>query len=212
MEAKTTCGARNYTIEIEGQRFDFVAEIRYSFCTMSKQSQQLVLIFVIGILAGVAITKFGMGETPADMSGEQVPKRASTTAMMMESTKGEQMRSASTFPLSPSVPKNIRAQLSVADQVASANVFIASVKVDVPTWVAIYEEQSGVPGSILGAKKVHMGDAATVVPLLRIEGLRTGRTYFAVLLPDNGDGLFDRSSDTPPLSPEKVVMVSFVAL
>ncbi len=177
---------------------------------MTKQSQQLVLLFFIGVLVGVSVTKIVLGGgdsvSPDAQSGAE--KDALVTAVDSKDT----LSRPKDFPMPPTVPNNTRVNLSVLDQKAGQTVQVTSVSVSATSWIAIYEEMGGKPGSILGAVRVVEGDRFAVVPLLRPEGLTANRTYFAVVLPDNGDGQFDHKSDTPPLSPDNVVMVKFRAL
>ncbi len=174
---------------------------------MTKQSQKLALMFGIGALVGVALAHLLNSGAPK-MEVEMLPMTPSTTAVAMGDT-APTLSSARAFPLPPTVPMNTRVGLSVLDQTASSAVMVAQVAVTAPSWVAVYEDTAGTPGAILGAKKVVPGETFTVVPLLREEGTQGGKTYFAVVLPDNGDGAFDHKSDTPPLTPDLVVMVKF---
>lgn len=180
---------------------------------MSKHTQQLVIIFIVGILAGAAITKVGIREDADMLTFDESRSKVLTgdESALIQGEK-ESIAASQVFPLVGSVPMNTRLDLSVPDQGAGTQVEVTHILVAEPTWVAIYEESNNMPGSILGAKKVLKGDMFTTVPLLRPEGLTAGKVYFAVLLTDNGDGLFDRKTDAPPTPSEKVIMVKFRAL
>jgi hypothetical protein len=181
----------------------------YPLVYMKKQSQQLALMFGIGALVGVALANLFMSDT-SRVDIESVPTAPTSTALIVES-ETESLSSSRAFPLPPTVPLNSRVGLRVDNQAASNAVMVATISASNPSWVAVYEDVSGTPGAILGAKKVMPWETFTVVPLLRPEGTMKGNTYYAVVLPDNGDGAFDHLSDTPPLSPDAVVMVKFLA-
>lgn len=168
-------------------------------------------MLVIGIFIGTAVVKVFSSRRA------EAPVVASTPSTTNENTAGslpasEQVLSAAKqFPLPPSVPQNSRVGVTVADQLAGKIVSVSGVNVSEVSWVAIYESVEGKPGSILGAQKVNIGDTSAIVELLRAEGTLQGKSYFAAILPDNGDGQFNRLTDLPPFSPEKVVIVSFLA-
>jgi len=177
---------------------------------MSKHTQQLVLILIIGMLAGYAIGNMSVGSESEKVEyDESLTKVVVGNELDLPIGATETMSSAKVFPLPKTVPANTRVGLSVLDQQASLEVLVANISVTEPTWVAIYEDVNGVPGSILGAKKVLPLDKFTAVPLLRPSGLTKGSYYFATLLADNGDGVFDRKSDVP--TPDNVVIVKFFA-
>ncbi len=175
---------------------------------MLKNVQQFGIILVVGALLGFFGVKMFTSNTLPDPGLSATPTE-DTVAL---STDNKEELRGGTFMLPAMVPENTRTGLSVLDQVASRTVQVSIVDVAVPTWLAIYEEIGGEPGAILGAQRVHPKERFTVVDLLRPEGLLAGRTYFAVLIPDNGDGAFDHKSDTPPLTPDKVTMVKFRAI
>ena len=177
---------------------------------MTKQTQKLVLMLGVGILIG---TMFVMVmKQPLAKNTEEVTLDASLLADDILVTPNATIRQAKQFPLPPSVPENTRIGLSVANQQARNIVYVSGLSVSTTSWVAIYDAREGKPGSILGAQKVNIGNASVEVELLRAEGTLAGSTYFAALLPDDGDGQFNRLSDLPPFSPEKVVIVSWKAL
>ncbi len=177
---------------------------------MTKQTQKLVLMLVVGILIGTMLVVV-MKQTPASNEEEislDIQSANSETIVTPTATIGQ----AKQFPLPPSVPENTRIGLNVANQQASNLVYVSGLSVSTTSWVAIYDARDGKPGSILGAKKVNMGNASVEVELLRPEGTLAGSTYFAALLTDDGDGQFNRLSDLPPFSPEKIIVVSWKAL
>ena len=103
------------------------------------------------------------------------------------------------------------AGVDVGDQSAGTTIVLKSVTLPQTGWVAIHEDNSGVPGNILGAQRL---DAGTTnlgnVTLLR--GTTAGGTYYAMLHADNGDGAFDPHVDLPMLGADgKPVMMVFKA-
>lgn len=83
--------------------------------------------------------------------------------------------------------------VEVKDQVAGDKVFISRVAVAQAGWVAIQEDVDGMPGNILGAHRFDAGTYQGVVTLLR--DTIPGETYYATLWHDNGDGVFDYTTD-----------------
>ncbi len=170
-------------------------------------------MFIIGLLAGVSIAKIGMSDGEEELTYDEARSKVITTDdSLLPKVSTESISPSRAFSLPKAVPMNTRMNFSVLDQPATTTVQIAHVVVTMPTWVAVYEEVNDTPGSILGAQKVVSGDKDTVVSLIRPAGLTAGKIYFAVLLEDNGDGVFNRGSDIPPVSLENVVMVKFKAL
>jgi hypothetical protein len=76
----------------------------------------------------------------------------------------------------------------------SVAVLIQSVSVRTPGYVAILENNGGVPGKIIGISALFAPgtykNASVIAPL------KPGVSYFAVLLADDGNGLFDAKTDT----------------
>lgn len=179
---------------------------------MTKQTQQLILMLVIGILIGtsaVMVWKLKSRQTSIDESERSTPSGATTTALIEMNQKPTTIGQSS-WPLPPEIPANTRVGLSVADQPASSVVNVSGLTLSEIHWVGIYDDRDGHPGFIMGAKRVHPGDTLATVELLRPTA-QAGQ-YYAVILTDDGDDTFNRLSDLPPQSPDKVVMVSFRAL
>lgn len=86
----------------------------------------------------------------------------------------------------------------VETQSAGLGVNVSNVKVQKPTWIAVYESRGGSPGNILGASlffPLSQGGSSTgVVSLLRATS--AGQTYFVGQYVDNGDRRFSMQSDT----------------
>lgn len=178
---------------------------------MTKQTQQLVLMLVIGVLIGTsAVMVWKLKAVPSDGNDDtrSTPNGATTTALVERTTKVTAI-GQSAWPLPPEIPANVRVGLSVADQPGSAVVNVSDLHITEMHWIGIYDERDGHPGFIMGAKRVHPGDTLATVELLR-PTVALGK-YYAVILNDDGDDTFNRMQDLPPLSPDKVVMVSFLA-
>jgi hypothetical protein len=178
---------------------------------MTKQTQQLVLMLVIGVLIGtsaVMVWKLKARQVDVNESPRTTPSGATTTPPI-ESTGAVTTVSQSSWPLPPAIPANMRVGLSVADQPASAVVNVLGLSLSEMHWIGIYDDREGHPGFIMGAKRVHPGDTLATVELLRPTA--SGGKYYAVILTDDGDDTFNRLQDLPPQSPDKVVMVSFIA-
>ncbi len=179
---------------------------------MTKHTQQLTLMLVIGALIGFGLVKVFSGSNERDGSLDSTPLGTESPTIEDMTKKSEVLSPTKQFPLPPSVPANTRVGLSVPDQVASRSVSVSAISVEAISWVAVYEEKAGGPGSILGAAKVKLGETSATIELLRPEGTLSGSTYYVAILPDNGDGEFNRLTDLPPFSSEKVVIVTFRAL
>jgi hypothetical protein len=179
---------------------------------MTKHTQQLVLMLIVGALIGFAIVKvFSATSFHSEDVDDSTPIGANAPTSEELMKKSESLSPARSFPLPPSVPNNTRIGLSVLDQAASTRVSVAIVAVESSSWVAVYDQVNGVPGSILGASKVKQGETSAVIDLLRPEGTLPGATYYVAILPDNGDGEFNRLTDLPPFVPEKLSIVTFKA-
>lgn len=85
--------------------------------------------------------------------------------------------------------------IAVTDQKAGNTVFVASVALSQPGWVAVREEVNGEPGKVLGAQWFAAGSSTGSVSLLR--GTRLGGRYHAYLLHDDGDMKLDLAKDLP---------------
>ncbi len=180
---------------------------------MQKQKQQLLLMLVIGALVGVFAVKAFSGDSADNLSRDDgtTPSGATTTSVI-DATPKSSISKSSSFPIPPSVPANTRVGLSVSDQAAARTVLISGLQTAETGWVAVYDEKDGAPFWILGAQKINPSDKQVTVDLLRPEGMISGKTYFAAILFENGDGVFNRLTDLPPLTPDKVTIVSFKAL
>ena len=171
-------------------------------------------MLVIGVLMGTTLvmvwnSRGGGGGMQYDSSTPTGAEVKNTTPGVTETSSIAP--SSLSFPLPPSVPANTRVGLSVPDQPRGTMVEVGNLLIIGTKWVAIYDDHDGKPGWILGASRVHEGDEKTTIELLRQEGTTPGATYYAAILNDDGDEEFNRLTDLPPLSSEKVTIVRFTA-
>lgn len=189
---------------------------------MPKQTQQLVLMLIIGVLIGTtAVMVWKQGSAPVVDSGEEAAHstptgedksenaEAKTSEAIRATTTGAVLSQASAWPLPPEIPANSRVGLVAADQPAGTTVNVSGLAITDKKWIGIYDDRSGAPGWIMGATRVHEGDTVGVVELLR--AMVAGGTYYAVILNDDGDETFNRLSDLPPLTSDRVTIVRFQA-
>lgn len=177
---------------------------------MTKQTQRLYLMLVIGILIGVSLVMLMKAPKTPEPKINSTPSGATSTEdiiLRSEDLKREVLTAA--LPALSQIPNNVRVGLTVEDQVSGKTVTVSALDVIGSQWVAVYDDKDGRPGWILGATRVHEGDKTAVVELLRPEGTLSGHTYYAALLNDDGDAEFNRLTDLPPLSPDKIVIVKF---
>lgn len=179
---------------------------------MAKQSQQLVLMLVIGILIGTAgvmawkTRTVGTDESDTNITTDNGAMTATDTLANAQETM---KRTEPSLPLAPSIPSGSRLGLRVEDQPAGDRVSVSGFEVKESNWIAVYDDRDGQPGWIIGAARVFAGDTQINVELLR--STIKGQKYYVGILSDDGDKTFSRQTDLPPLSPDKVVIVSFVA-
>lgn len=88
------------------------------------------------------------------------------------------------------------AAITVGDQKAGESVLVSLVSTDASAWLALRENNNGLVGNILGARRIDVGTTGNVeIPLLR--STQAGKSYFIVLFKDNGDKVFDFKTDAP---------------
>ena len=181
---------------------------------MAKQTQQLVLMLIIGVLIGTTAVMVwrvrGVHNGEGDVSSQTTTNGAPTnTESVSVASTTTTISQATAWPLPPAIPANIRVGLQVADQTQGAAVDVSGLSLTEIHWVGIYDDRDGHPGWIMGAARLHPGDTLATVDLLR--PTIAGSKYYAIILNDDGDDSFNRLTDLPPLTPDKVIMVSFVA-
>jgi hypothetical protein len=179
---------------------------------MTSSTQKLFLMLVIGILIGaMGVLAWRTGEISGPAVGnDSTPSGVVAEQLDVATTSSQTISSTSKIPVAlPEIPRNVRVGMNVSDQPAGDEVFVTGLVLEKDHWVAVYDEQGGQPGSILGASRVRAGQISTTVSLLR--ATEEGGRHYVAILNDNGDDRFDRQTDLPPLSSEHFVIVSFVA-
>jgi len=168
-------------------------------------------MLVIGVLIGVSVVMISTrGGWLRDGENDASTAESMNTPETPVVTSQDSLTAApGDFPLPPSIPDNTRVGLSALDQLHGKTIAVGGLAVLGTKWVAIYDDHGGKPGWILGAGRVHEGDTGIVVELLRQEGTVAGGIYYAAILNDDGDDVFNRLTDLPPLSPDKVTIVRF---
>jgi len=81
----------------------------------------------------------------------------------------------------------------VDDQFPGDTVQLKTVSLSVSGWVAIYEDNEGALGNILGARRFDAGEHSGTVSLLR--STAEGSLYYAIVHGDNGDKEFNLEDD-----------------
>ncbi len=171
---------------------------------MTKQTQQFLGIFIIGVVIGTGIVQLWKNDTKKIEDDTVI---ATTTTELLGNTK-ESAIGQSTLRTFSGTPANLRAGISVTDQKAGDSVAVTDLLLVDNRWIVVYEEGSGGQSTlILGAVRAHKEDAMIVVPLLR--PTLAGKKYYVGIANDSGDDVFDARADALPENP---VIVSFNAL
>jgi hypothetical protein len=90
------------------------------------------------------------------------------------------------------------AYLEINNQIPGEVIIVSKVTMTEGGWVAVHDDNNGIPGNILGAYYLPAGNHKDqIVPLLR--GVTDDRSYIVVIHQDNGDRIFDYKIDTPDL-------------
>jgi len=93
----------------------------------------------------------------------------------------------------------------------STTVTVGFVVLSSPGYVAIYDDQEGVPRAVIGASGLlDTGGEHFVIPLQKT--LEDGQVYYAVIYADDGNGRFREGEDAQAVDQEdSVVLMSFIA-
>lgn len=154
-----------------------------------------VIALVVGLGAGVMITK-NLDTEAAPVSGQVGTSENNTDT-------GNALALGSALS-APSV-----AAITVSDQKAGMVALVSLVSTDAPAWLALRENNNGLVGNILGAKRLDVGTAGNVeIPLLR--ATQVGKSYSVVLFKDNGDKVFDFKTDAPMTADGTLISKSFM--
>ncbi len=181
---------------------------------MTKQTQQLVLMLVIGVLIGISgymVMKSNSASTNASVSTTDSGATTSLETLVKGTNSGETLTSGPQLPATASIPQNTRIGITVPDQKAGSEVRVSNLETsDATNWVVVYDNRGNAPSWIMGAKRIRKGDNSAVVELLR--PTTSGEKYYVAILQDDGNDTFDRRTDLPSLSPEKITIVYFNSL
>jgi len=152
-------------------------------------NQKIIISFIFGIL-------IGGGSMWVWLSDEQTMREKLTD----------------TSPLEILTTNTLRNTVVVLDQISGLSIFIDEVSFEQDGWIAIHEDNDGVPGNILGAQLFTAGKHTSgVVDLLR--GTMPRATYYAMLHFENGDRAFNTRNDTPLLGLDgQPIMTAFKTL
>lgn len=85
-------------------------------------------------------------------------------------------------------------RIVVTDQFPGNIVYVSSAELADPGFVAIYSDNAGQPGALLGSQYFDKGINPGKITLS--QSTLDGKTYYAVLFKDNGDKTFNPASDT----------------
>ncbi len=104
----------------------------------------------------------------------------------------------------------------VAEQSPSRTVSVAVARLEKSGFVAIHEDNADKPGKILGVSNVlPAGETKNLTPIALSRVTKDGETLYAMIHPDDGDGVFDPVKDNPAqdsLSSESVMMIFTVSM
>ncbi len=188
------------------------------------ETNKVILAAILGILVG-----FGGGRllqnravggpvTKSDVSASEAaatqstPSDVSPTApAVKETTVSTDSPVTATVETAP-VVKQAEASadsVSVGDQKAGTMV-LASATLTKTGWVVVHEDRDGMPGNVLGARRMEMGTGSIEIMLLRATSPEN--KYYVMLHDDDGDRQFDLHKDMPlKNSAGNAIMASFVA-
>lgn len=170
----------------------------------SRITNSTVVALIIGLILGFAGGAYWYKSKMAKIEGAVVKETSDTTEKEAMTTKPEV-----TTPTSPVVSTVVDTNIVTApNQKAGSTVLVDRVVSETEIWVAVREDNGGLMGNILGAKKVAAGTSEDVV----IELLRptvANAKYYVVLFRDNGDGMFDNKTDAIIESDGRIVVSTF---
>lgn len=86
-------------------------------------------------------------------------------------------------------------RVTMTDQYPGNVVYLNSVQLDKPGYVAIHKDNNGQPGDIIGYTHFDAGINPGKITLT--QPMIDGQVYYAMLHSDNGDGKFDPTTDLP---------------
>lgn len=168
----------------------------------TKQKQlQVIVLLLIGFIIGFAAHAFVVSREDAPVEPED--NQASTFNVVSDLQDIDNTQDGNgedegvmVMPVNSTTLNNMPESgytVSVADQKAGGIVYASQLVFEKESWLAIREQVDGQIGNILGAQRYPAGTHTGVVKLLR--DTNPGRTYYAVIFIDDGDGKFDFKKD-----------------
>jgi hypothetical protein len=134
-----------------------------------KTWQWVVTVIVIIVLIVIGVMVFGGKGTQAPIT-EETPAATDNSATSLN-------------------------RITMTDQYPGNVVYLSSVQVADPSWVVIQDDNSGVPGKIIGSarfdKGINPGKITLTQPMI------DGKTYYAVIYTDSGKTKFDATASVP---------------
>ncbi|MBI4257264.1 hypothetical protein HY626_04385 [Candidatus Uhrbacteria bacterium] len=93
----------------------------------------------------------------------------------------------------------------------SSSVLVGFVVLSVPGYIVIYNDDGGVPGSVVG-ESVLLQTGGEHLTVSLGEPLVENKVYYAMLYQDDGDGQFREDTDTQAVDSEQsVILMTFLA-
>lgn len=171
-----------------------------------------VVSLAVGIGAGVLISKKQTTPVAVKM-GQEAPAgqgQGSSTRDVATQPGITVVQDSSALAIGSGLSAPSVAAITVGDQKAGESVLVSLVSTDAPAWLALRENNNGLVGNILGARRVDVGTTGNVdIPLLR--STQAGKSYFVVLFKDNGDKVFDFKTD-PPMTADGTLISKMFAV
>ncbi|TSD07402.1 MAG: hypothetical protein Greene07144_920 [Parcubacteria group bacterium Greene0714_4] len=88
----------------------------------------------------------------------------------------------------------------VEDQAPSKTILVATVRLEKPGFVIVFDDANGVPGKILGRSDfLPAGEMENLLPIQLSRKTQDGEILYIALHFDDGDGMFDVTKDQPAL-------------
>lgn len=143
---------------------------------IKNQNTKILLAFLAGLLVGAIITPIAIGDKSAVVDDEK------KTLPNSEIIIGGEISKTSEINL-----------VTVESQLAGEIVSLKEVALVNSSWVAIHEDNAGVPGNVLGATRFPAGIQSGTVELLR--NTEPEKLYYVMIHSDDGDDEFNLKND-----------------
>ncbi len=183
----------------------------------SKRGQlKAIVLLLIGFIIGFATHAFTVSEesvipddqnntseetvdtgSKSDENDDKVsPTDGSTddTVTNDKEEENEDNTAKTSFDATPNNSSYDGYSFSVVDQSAGGVVYVSSLTFPKESWIAVREDNDGVMGNILGARRYPTGEHTGAIELLR--DTQAGQTYYVVIYIDDGDKDFDHKKET----------------